>query len=356
MGERLYLPASMRKDAFSAAHEIHTGYKATYERLRQTVWWPGMFRDVRGWVLSCSFCSTVRPRLPPKSEASWPKGLPFQRIHADWCHVPGEGNLLLLVDAESGWIEATLLKERTTDKVISCLSTLCSRFGVPKTLVSDNGPEFVSEALNRWCAKNGIEKLESPPYHQQSNGVAERGVQTIKRSLAAWRIELAHLPFVEYLKRVLLHHRACFRRRDGRTRAEVVFGRNLRLPLTSKFGFGEAVQVQAGGKGMRAASFLMQRGSNTAFVIDSETSKLRLAHDEQLAPSGRPLDPPLCASTPKVPRESPVQIKDVSQDRPAGISPSCEDTLPMVSDDVPTVPARPKRVIRKRHVLDYDDL
>ena len=173
---------------------------------------------------------------------------------------------------------------------------------------------LLSFALNQWCAKNGIEKIESPPYHQQSNGVAERGVQTIKCSLVAWRLELAHLPFVEYLKRVLLHHHACFRRRDGRTPAEVVFGRNLHLPLTSRFGFGEAVQVQAGGKVMRAASFLMQRGSNTAFVIDTETSKLRLAHDEQLAPSGHPLDPPLCASSPKAARESSSRLGDVGND------------------------------------------
>ena len=131
------------------------------------------------------------------------------------------------------------------------------------------------------------------PYHQQSNGVAERGLQTIKRSLAAWKFELAHVPFVEYLKRVLLHHRASFRRRDGRTPAEVVFGRSVRLPLTSKFGFGESVQVQAGSRGMRPVNFLMQCGSNTAFVIDVETRKLRLVHDEQLAPSGRPLDSPL---------------------------------------------------------------
>lgn len=355
MGDRLYLPTSMRKDAFCAAHELHTGYKATYERLRQTVWWPGMFRNVRDWVLSCSLCSTARPRLPPKTEASWPRGLPFQRIHADWCHVPGEGNLLLLVDAESGWIEATLLKERTTEKVISCLSTLCSRFGVPKTLVSDNGPEFTSEALNQWCARNGIVKVESPPYHQQSNGVAERGVQTIKRSLAAWRLELVHLPFAEYLKRVLLHHRACFRRRDGRTPAEVVFGRNLRVPLTSKFAFGEAVNVRAGNKGMRPASFLMERSNHTAFVIDTETSKLRLAHDEQLAPSGQPPDPPLCASSPAVSREVSALPTPASHDQPS-VSPASEDTLPMIADNEPTVPARPRRIIKQRRVLDYNDL
>ena len=62
-----------------------------------------------------------------KTEASWSKGLPFQ-LHADWCHAPEEGNLLFLVDAESGWIEATLLKETTSENVISSLSTLFIQF------------------------------------------------------------------------------------------------------------------------------------------------------------------------------------------------------------------------------------
>ena len=75
--------------------------------------------------------------------------------------------------------------------------------------------------------------MESPPFHQQSNGVAERGVQTVKRFLQAWKMETVYLPFGAYLKRVMLHHRACFRRGDGRTPAEGVFGRNIRLPLTA---------------------------------------------------------------------------------------------------------------------------
>lgn len=129
--DRLYLPATMRKDAFSVAHEIHADYKATYQAA-ETDSVASIFWDVRDWMHFYSFCSTKRLRLSQKFETFWSKGLPYQRIHKDWWSpVRGEGNHLLLVDADSGWIEATLLKERTTDKVIMCLSVLCSCFGVP---------------------------------------------------------------------------------------------------------------------------------------------------------------------------------------------------------------------------------
>ena len=39
------------------------------------------------------------------------------------------------------------------------LSQIFARFGIPKTLVSDNGPEFVSGDLNQWCESLGIKKI-----------------------------------------------------------------------------------------------------------------------------------------------------------------------------------------------------
>ena len=55
-----------------------------------------------------------------------------------------------------------------------------SRFGVPKLLVSDNAPQFVSEECNDWLSNIGVKHLYSPPYHPASNGRAERAVRAFK--------------------------------------------------------------------------------------------------------------------------------------------------------------------------------
>jgi transposase InsO family protein len=53
-------------------------------------------------------------------------------------------------------------------------------FGFPDEIVSDNGPPFSSEKFNNFCVENNVKHTLTPPYHSQSNGSAERAVQSIK--------------------------------------------------------------------------------------------------------------------------------------------------------------------------------
>lgn len=63
------------------------------------------------------------------------------------------------------------------------LKEIFSVIGLPAELVSDNGSPFNSTDFNKFCVANGIKVIKSPPYHPQSNGIAERGVQTVKKGL-----------------------------------------------------------------------------------------------------------------------------------------------------------------------------
>lgn len=342
LADRCYIPPPLRKDVFDSCHQLHTGIHSTTNRIKLTSWWPTLGKDVRLWIRSCSSCSKLRPSFPEEPN-SWPVCGPFERIHADWCHIPDVGNLLIVVDAASGWIEASLPQQRTTANVIDSLSAIFSRFGVPKVLVTDNAAEFTSRELNHFCTVNGVVKMESPPHHQQSNGAAERGVQSIKNGMKAWRLDVAHVSFKEYLKRLLLHHRACFKRPDGRTPAEIVFGRKIRVPLSRDFTFSQPVHLKGRDGALQDASFLLARGSNTSWVLDAK-NRLRLAHRSQLAE--RPTSTPV---------SSPVRVCP---------SPTPEDpdtTLPMTEHQPlspkPTAsPRRSARLRRKKVIVDYDDL
>ena len=58
---------------------------------------------------------------------------------------------------------------------------VCSRYGVPERIHSDQGPEFESRLYQELCKLWGIEKTRTAPYTPWSNGKLERVNQTIKQ-------------------------------------------------------------------------------------------------------------------------------------------------------------------------------
>ena len=56
--------------------------------------------------------------------------------------------------------------------------------GVPRRLLSDNGPQFRSALVEVLCRYFGIEKVYSSAYYPQGDGYAERMMRTMNNSLS----------------------------------------------------------------------------------------------------------------------------------------------------------------------------
>ena len=82
----------------------------------------------------------------------------------------------VVVDAFSKWTEVIQLHEGATSasQTITELRRIFARFGIPKQIMSDNRPQFVSSEFRTFSKKQGIRHILVPPYHPQSNGEAER--------------------------------------------------------------------------------------------------------------------------------------------------------------------------------------
>ena len=64
---------------------------------------------------------------------------------------------LIVMDAASKWPEVIKMNNKTTaEHTIDISRTLFSRLGLPNQIVSDNGPQFTSQAYQQFCAGNGI--------------------------------------------------------------------------------------------------------------------------------------------------------------------------------------------------------
>ena len=180
-----FIPPKIRPVVMAKAHETHPGQNATETAVRMMAWWPGISQDVLRYVSKCKECQENRPILG-KAVSTWPEAEVWERLHMDWGYAKDEGNILVIIDAGSGWIEAFTAGNRNSQTVKVHLSQIFASFGIIRILVSDNSPEFVSSDLKQWCESPGIKKMESPIYHQRVNGIAERAVQTVKRAIRAW--------------------------------------------------------------------------------------------------------------------------------------------------------------------------
>ena len=126
------------------------------------------------------------PKLTPLHPWEFPEG-PWRRIHIDFAG-PFENRMFLVaVDAYLKWPEVMMMERTTTTQTIDQLRNLFARWGIPQRVVSDNGPQFVSEEFTRFIKANNIKHTKSRPYHPATNGLAERFIQTFKQALRTAR-------------------------------------------------------------------------------------------------------------------------------------------------------------------------
>ena len=88
--------------------------------------------------------------------------------------------MLVVSDYYSNYIEVACLNNLTSRAVIKELKAIFARFGVPDTLVTDNGAQFSSAEFAVFATTWMFEHKTSSPTYPQSNGKAEKAVQTVK--------------------------------------------------------------------------------------------------------------------------------------------------------------------------------
>ena len=90
---------------------------------------------------------------------------------------------LIIVDYFSRYPEVIKLKSTTSRAIIEAMKAVFSRHGIPETVVSDNGPQYSAEEFAKCAAEYNFHHVTSSPHFPQSNGQAERTVQTMKNLL-----------------------------------------------------------------------------------------------------------------------------------------------------------------------------
>jgi transposase InsO family protein len=198
-GTRIVIPEDLRKQTMVLAHEGHPGISAMKQRLRSKVWWPQIDKDAEKWVKECYGCQLVSAADPaePLCRTTLPQGV-WEDIAVDFMGpLPSGHYLLVTVDYYSRYYEVDIMKSITAERTIERLKVIFARFGMPRTIRCDNGPQFDSEDFKTFCRQNDIYIKFSTPLWPQANGEVERQNRSLLKRLKIsqaqktnWREEL----------------------------------------------------------------------------------------------------------------------------------------------------------------------
>jgi transposase InsO family protein len=177
---RVFIPRLERGRVLTEIHKGHQGENKCIRRARDVVWWPGMTKDIREMVKTCASCLEHRrnPKEPLMGTAVPERA--WWRLAMDFFEKDGH-MYLVVVDYFSRYISVHEMGESATaEATVKVLNNLFCMLGIPNSIVSDNGPQFTSEKFKEFLNKWDVQHITSSPKYPQSNGEAERAVQTVK--------------------------------------------------------------------------------------------------------------------------------------------------------------------------------
>ena len=235
-------PSQLREEFLNIAHSGmttgHMGRKKTSAAVQSRAYWPTWSSDVDKFIKRCTACAQYHRGAPPRQACMQTPavGEPWERVSIDITgHHPRSSRsnqfILTLVDHFSKWAEAIPLSNHTAPVVARALvAHVFSRFGTPKQLLSDRGPEFESELFKQLMKWLEIDKLRTTAYKPSTNGTVERFHRTLN-TIFGKIVKDSQRDWDERLPFALAAHRASQHESTGLSSNVLFLGRETRMPL-----------------------------------------------------------------------------------------------------------------------------
>jgi hypothetical protein len=182
-------------EAHKSKFSIHPGRTKMYQDLKQNFWWSNMKVDIAKYVAECDTCHWRKAShlklagvLQPLSITMWKwddismdfiVGLPLTARNKD--------SIWVIVDRLTK--TAHFIVVHTTYSVQQYaefyMDHIVRLHGIPKTIVSDRGTQFVDRFWEPLHECLGTKLIRSSSYHPQTNGQTERINQILEDMLRA---------------------------------------------------------------------------------------------------------------------------------------------------------------------------
>ena len=180
---RIIIPIKKREEILKLIHEGSLGLNKCKMRAKETVYGPGINKQLEQLILNCQLClkysrskdknmlhTALGHEIPP---------VPWSTVATDIFHYESK-SYLLVVDYTSRFPIVREIKSMSAQHIAEHLRLIFSEYGWPDTLVSDNGPCYVAKTFTSLMKEHAVNHITSSPHYPQSNGLAEKFVQIVK--------------------------------------------------------------------------------------------------------------------------------------------------------------------------------
>jgi len=240
---QIVVPPPYRNDLLSLAHETpmagHLGITKTYNKIVNHFYWPGIRHDVAQFCKTCHTCQMVGkpnqkiPTAPLQPIPAFEE--PFSRVIIDCVGAlpktrSGNQYLLTIMCASTRFPEAIPLRKITAPVISKALVKFFTLVGLPKSVQSDQGSNFMSNIFQQVMHELDIKQYKSSAYHPQSQGALERFHQTLKSMMKKYCLE-NQADWDEGVPLLLFAMRESVQESLGFSPFELVFGHTVRGPL-----------------------------------------------------------------------------------------------------------------------------
>ena len=157
---------------------------------------------------------------------------------------------MVAVDKFTKWIEAIPVTNQTAATAVKFFNGITCRFGVPHSIITDNGSNFAFDEFHKFCEKLGIKLSFASVSHPQTNRQVEKINGLICDGIKK-RLTKAASAWVEELPSVLWSLRTTPNRSTQYTPFFLVHGAEAVLPTDVRFeaprvvAYNESTSVQA---------------------------------------------------------------------------------------------------------------
>ncbi|GFW05939.1 transposon Tf2-6 polyprotein [Trichonephila clavipes] len=244
LGElRVYIPGSLRKDIMKEFHDLplagHLGKRKTYLKLRDMCYFPFMRKYIFEYVSTCDRCQkfNYKNALPAGRLMPTVSKYPNEIVTLDLlgpypASRPERYKFILVIsDHFTKWCELIPLRKASAQAIANVFfDNYIARYGAPISLISDNGPQFISDVFEHLSHRLDIKHMKTVTYRPQAN-LTERVNRNLVQMIASF-VEENHENWDQFLHEFAFALRTAVNETTNKTPAELFWGRKIITPFS----------------------------------------------------------------------------------------------------------------------------